>query len=407
MAKGRPSIRDVARESGVSATTVSLVINGQDHRISAGTRRRVLATIDRLNYRPSRLAQGLPSRSSRTLAVILPALDKAFADPYFGEIISGIYDHAAEHDFRILLEVARRSFVRTRRYQTILEDCSVDGLLFLGATEEHRWLEEFSDTERPLLLVNNHFAQWGLDTILCDYPNAGRLAADHLVGLGHRRIAHVSGPASEVLTAHEVTEAFVDRLVEQGLDLPDRLVVNGRFTVEGGQAAADQILTGHPEVTAIFCGNDKMAFGAYQAARIRGRRVGRDVSIIGCDDLPAAALADPPMTTIRLNYYRLGVEACDRMLVRLGVSTGLAPSVTTEASVPVVDDSAARPDAMPHRNGDRMSGDPASAGSTPSSRSGPAATAGAAAAAAVATTARTGRIPVTLTIRASAGPAPG
>ena len=198
MSKARPSIRDVARESNVSPTTVSLVINRADARISAPTRQRVLDTIERLRYRPSRLAQGLPSQSSKSLAILLPALDKAFADPYFGEIVSGIYDCAAENDFRIMLEVARRSFIKQKRYMTLLDDCSVDGLLFIGATEEHRWLEEFSDTNRPLLLVNNHFAQWNLDTILCDYPQSGRLAADYLVGLGHTRIAHISGPASEV-----------------------------------------------------------------------------------------------------------------------------------------------------------------------------------------------------------------
>lgn len=335
MAPRRTSIRDVARESGVSATTVSLVINGQDQRISQATRQRVLATIDRLKYRPSRLAQGLPSHSARTLAIILPALDKAFADPYFGEIISGVYDHAAAHDYRIMLEVARRSFVRNRRYLTILEDCSVDGLLFLGATEEHRWLEEFSGTDRPLLMVNNHFAQWELDTILCDYPNAGRLAADHLVGLGHKKIAHVSGPASEVLTAQEVTDAFVARLLEHHIDLSDRMIVDGNFLVEGGMRATEQLLSTDPDISAIFCGNDKMALGAYRAARARGRRIGTDISIIGCDDLPAAALADPPLTTIRLNYYQLGVAACARMLSRMGVASQTASKDSSGEAISV------------------------------------------------------------------------
>ena len=319
-AKSRPSIRDVAKASGVSPTTVSLIINGADQRISDATRQRVQTAIAELRYRPNRLAQGLPSRSSRTLAVLLPALDKAFADPYFGELISGIYDHAAEHDFRIMLEVARRSFIRNRRYDGILRDCSVDGILFLGATEEHRWLEEFSATDRPLIIVNNHFAQWELQSILCDYPAAGRLAADHLLAAGHTRIAHLCGPATQVLTAHDLPEAFLDRLHDEGLGIPDRLIVDGQFTADGGERAAEQILATDPDITALFCGNDKMALGAYRAARTHGRIVGRDLAIIGCDDLPGAALADPPLTTIRLNYYELGAAACAAILARLGAN---------------------------------------------------------------------------------------
>jgi len=317
MTKARPSIRDVARESNVSPTTVSLVINRNDARISAPTRQRVLDTIERLQYRPSRLAQGLPSRSSRSLAVLLPALDRAFADPYFGEIISGIYDCAAEQDFRIMLEVARRSFIKQKRYATLLDDCSVDGFLFIGATEEHRWLDEFSQSNRPLLLVNNHFSQWQLDTVLCDYPQAGRLAADYLVGLGHQRIAHISGPASEVLTAEEMTSAFLDRLAEHRVSISDRLIADGQFRIESGQRAAEELLDADPSITAMFCGNDKMAMGAYRAIRNRGKQVGRDISIVGCDDLPGATAMDPPLTTIRLNYYELGYQSCKRMIDRL------------------------------------------------------------------------------------------
>lgn len=317
MLDGRPSIRDVARESGVSPTTVSLVINRADQRISNPTRQRVLETIRRLKYRPSRLAQGMPTRTSRTLAVVLPDLDKAFADTYFGEIISGIYNYAAANDFRILLEVARRDFVKNKRYLEILEDCSVDGLLFIGATEEHRWLEEYSSTNHPLLLINNYFKQWNLDTILCDYPEAGRVAANHLVELGHTKIAHICGPASQVLTADELTSAFVDQLHSMNINIDDRLIINGEFQYELAQRAAEQILTTNPEITAIFCGNDKMALGAYQAIKNLQLKVGEDVSIVGCDDLAGAAIADPPLTTVRLNYYDLGYTACQKMINRL------------------------------------------------------------------------------------------
>ncbi|MCK4871458.1 MAG: LacI family DNA-binding transcriptional regulator [Phycisphaerales bacterium] len=314
MSKGRASIRDVARESGVSLTTVSLILNKGDERISDSTRQRVLSAIEKLQYRPSRLARGLPNNRSRTLAVLIPALQHAFADPYFGEIISGIYDYAADHDYRIMLEVARRDFIRRKQYDILIEECSVDGILFIGATEEHRFLAEFDGSDKPFIVVNNHFQQWKLRTVLCDYAVAGRLAADHLVELGHRRVGHISGPAAQVLTAEQVTAAFVDRLAEHGVELPDRLIVDGQFTVEMGELAMQELLTRDSELTAVFCGNDKMALGAYHACRRVGRTPGEDIAIVGCDNIPAAQMADPPLTTIHMNFYQLGTLACRTMI---------------------------------------------------------------------------------------------
>ena len=161
-----------------------------------------------------------------------------------------------------------------------------------------------------------------MDCILCDYPAAGRLAAEHLIQLGHRNIAHICGPAAEVVTAEEVTSAFVDRLSELGIDIPDRQIVSADFQIEAGARAADELLSRCPGLTAIFCGSDKMAIGASQTAKARGLIIGEDLAIVGCDGLPAASVADPPLTTIRLNYYDLGYAACRRLLRRIGNIAG-------------------------------------------------------------------------------------
>ncbi|MFM9956655.1 MAG: LacI family DNA-binding transcriptional regulator [Phycisphaerales bacterium] len=310
----RASIRDVARESGVSLTTVSLVLNKNDGRISEATRQRVLDAMEKLSYTPSRLARGLPNRRAKTLAVLVPALQHAFADVYFGEIISGIYEAAAERGFHIVLEVARRDYVRRKEYMTLLDDCSVDGILFIGATEEHKWLSEFDGSGKPMLVVNNHFKQWKLHSVVCDYPQAGRMAADRLVELGHRKIGHISGPSDMVLTSHELTDAFLERLSDHGVRLDSRLIVDGQFLVETGRLACEELLKRDNKLTAIFCANDKMALGAYQALRAVGLTPGKDVAIMGCDDIPTAALADPPLSTIRMNFFEVGSAACRRLL---------------------------------------------------------------------------------------------
>jgi LacI family transcriptional regulator len=321
MAKQRANIRDVAKESGVSLTTVSLVINKNDQRISEPTRQRVLEAIEKLAYTPSRLARGLPNRRANTLAILVPQLQNAFADVYFGELISGIYEEAAARGFRILLEVARRDYIKRREYMQLLEDCSVDGIFFLGATEEHKFLKEFDGSERPLMVVNNHFDQWSLHHVVCDYPAAGAAAANHLIELGHSRIGHISGPADVVLTTRELTEAFTSRLEEHGVRLSKSMIVGGEFQVETAKLACDELLKRDPKLSAVFCANDKMAIGAYQSLRAAGRQPGRDVAVIGCDDIPVAALSDPPLTTVRMNFFEVGAESC-RQMIRLIDSRG-------------------------------------------------------------------------------------
>lgn len=314
MNKRRVSIRDVANASGVSLTTVSLVLNKNDARISEPTRQRVLQAMDRLGYTPSRLARGLPTRRANTLAVLVPALQNAFADAYFGEIISGIYEAAAERGYRILLEVARREFIRRKSYEVLLEDCSVDGILFIGSTEEHRFLVEFDNSPKPLMVVNNWFDQWSLNHVVCDYEQAGQIAADHLADLGHTRIGHISGPSNVVRTSRALSDAFLARLSERGIQLGSDMIVDGEFMVETGILAARELMERDPQLTAIFASNDKMAIGAMRAIRDTGRVPGVDIGVLGCDDIAQAALVDPPLSTIRLNFTEVGSHACDRLL---------------------------------------------------------------------------------------------
>lgn len=330
MAKQRANIRDVAKESGVSLTTVSLIINKNDQRISEPTRQRVLEVIEKLAYTPSRLARGLPNRRANTLAILVPQLQNAFADVYFGELISGIYEEAAARGFRILLEVARRDYIKRREYMQLLEDCSVDGIFFLGATEEHKFLKEFDGSDRPLMVVNNHFTQWNLHHVVCDYRGAGTKAADHLIELGHSRIAHISGPSDVVLTTRELTEAFVERLAEHGVHLSKSMIAGGEFQVETARIACDELLKRNRDLTAIFCANDKMAIGAYQSLRAHGRQPGKDISVVGCDDIPVSALSDPPLTTVRMNFFEVGAESCRQMISMIDAKTGDQPDRISE-----------------------------------------------------------------------------
>jgi len=311
--KKRSTIKDVAEGSGVSISTVSLVLNGNP-RISAATRERVLKTIQHLSYQPNRMAQTLAWRHTRTLAILIPQLKHGFADVYFGEIVSGIYDQACKLGYKVLLEVACTEFVETKEYLHLFDQKFVDGILFIGANSRHRFLEDFSDGTRPMLMVNNYSKEFDLNYVVSNYRRGAWQAAQHLVQLGHQRIGLISGGLLEIQTCHDILESFVEVLAEHGIALePDR-IVNGGLTEEGGMKAAEQLLSQNPQLTAIFALNDKMALGAIKKLTELGFRVPQDMAVVGFDDIPQANFSIPGLTTVHQPLYEIGRQSCDRLI---------------------------------------------------------------------------------------------
>ncbi len=307
------SIKDVARESGASLTTVSLVLNDRDHRISPATRERVLKAVDRLGYRPNRLAQGLQSQKSGLIAILVPQLRHAFADAYFGELISAIHDHASEVGYKILLEVARPEFIKSNQHQELFDRHFVDGILCCGVTNKDAYLKEFAGAGRAVVVVNNYLPSFKLNHVCCDYKAAGRMAGEYLLDLGHRRMGLIHG-AQEVQTSLDLQHGFEEALRDAGVKLPASLVEDGLYTEEGGEAASKRMMKRNPGVTAILAGNDKMAIGAITGLKDAGFRVPEDVSVVGCDDMHQAGYCDPPLTTVHTPIYELGKRACERLM---------------------------------------------------------------------------------------------
>lgn len=307
------SIKDVARASGASLTTVSLVLNKRDRRISEETRTRILDAVERLGYRPSRLAQGLQSQRAGFLAILVPQLRHAFADAYFGELISAIQETARQFDFKVLLEVADEDYIKSREYLELFKRHFIDGLLCLGITSRDTYLRDFSETGFPVILVNNYLPDLKLNHVTCDYVAAGRLAGEHLAELGHRNVGLIHG-ASEVQTTSDLRRGFESALAKHEIRLIDKRVEDGLFTEEGGAAAAVRLLKRDPSITALLAGNDKMAIGALSGLKSIGLGVPNDVSVIGCDDIHQAEFCDPPLTTVHTPLFELGHQACNRLV---------------------------------------------------------------------------------------------
>jgi LacI family transcriptional regulator len=187
-------------------------------------------------------------------------------------------------------------------------------MLCLGVTSKDEYVRDFAaGRPRAVLVVNNYLPGIRLNHVRCDYYQAGLLAAEHVLTLGHRRIGLIHG-ASEVQTAWDLRKGVEDAVAKAGLALPASCIEDGLYTEEGGAAAAVALLKREPELTAVLTGNDKMAIGAISGLKEIGKRVPDDVSVIGCDDMHQAAFCDPPLTTVHAPIYEVGRRACERLI---------------------------------------------------------------------------------------------
>lgn len=316
------SVREVARLAKVSPATVSLVIN-DNPRISSATKQRVRRVMEELGYRPNRLAQNLSRRDTQMLAVMLPPLSHAFADRYFGELLSGISDRARARGFKVMMEQSTPEFIGERKHLDLFERRFVDGVLCLGNSDNHPFLTDFAAGNYPAIVVNNYFPQWPqLDHVVCDYRGGAEQAMNYLLQLGHRRIGIITG-SNRVQTARDVVDAYEAKLREAGIEPLPTWREDGLFTEAGGADAAHKLLARHPDLTAILAGNDKMAIGALHYLSHTDKRVPQDISVVGFDDMEHAAYVKPTLTSVHTPLYEAGVLACEKLVNRIrGGATG-------------------------------------------------------------------------------------
>ncbi len=311
----RTSIRQIAQLAGVSVATVSMVLNNNP-KITEATRRKVNRVISDVGYRPNRLAQSLSGQYTRVLAVLMPTLRHAVADPYFGELISGICDRAAKRGHKVMLEHAKPEFIKQNQHLELFERRFVDGVFCIGFNDKHPFLTDIHQRDFPMIAVNNVFPDWGLDHVVCDYRSGAEQVMTYLRQLGHRKIGLIYG-SLDAYTARTIVDVYRQRMHDAGVEADDTWMIDGHFTEEHGADAARRLLEHHPDLTAIFAGNDKMALGSMHYITHQGKAVPGDVSIVGFDDIPHTAFVTPALTTVHTPLYELGVLAADRLIERI------------------------------------------------------------------------------------------
>lgn len=307
----RATMADVAREAGVSLMTVSRVVNEKGD-VSPATRQRIVAIIERLGYRPSGIARGLATQRTGTLGLVLPDV----ANTFFANVARGAEQEAYARGYNIFLcntnEDPRREIDLLRS----LEEKRVDGVVLCSSRLQDAELRSLLAYHRAVVLINRQIESGGVCSVLIDDAYGGRLATQHLLQSGHRAVGFLAGPELSQ-SGRQRREGYRAAFAEAGLQVDRDWVCHCAPTAEGGLDAGRELLTAHPDLSALFCYNDLVAVGVLRAAVELDRRVPQDLALVGYDDIPLANLVSPTLTTCRVPRNDLGKWAVKFLLVQI------------------------------------------------------------------------------------------
>jgi LacI family transcriptional regulator len=336
----RISIKDVAQRAGVSVTTVSHVLNdAPGKRISDETRARVRQVAEELSYRPNGMARSLRLQRSHILAMVS---DQIATTPHAGQIILGAQESASKRGWLLMLVNSSGDRETERAEIRALQQRQVDG--FLYATMFHRVVDvpaELGDS--PVTLLDARCDDPRIPSVAPDEIQGGQAATQLLLDHGHRVIGLINN-VDDIPATQGRLEGYLRALREAGIAPDDDLVVPGRSDASGGYVAGRALLDRTPRPTAIFCFNDRMAMGLYQAAAERGLRIPEDLSVVGFDnqELIADGLR-PGLTTVALPHYEMGAWAVETLIRR--IEDPEAPSEQVLLRCPVVERGSVAPPA--------------------------------------------------------------
>jgi len=302
------TIKDVARESGVNISTVSRALNNR-YGVDPQTREHVAAVAARLNYRPNRVARGLVTGRSHSLGLIVSDI----RNPFFAEVARGAEDAARLGNCDLVLCNSDLNAEKQMHYVRSLLEKRVDGILMNSVSALSREQQvQLAESDVPIVLLNRPASKHPFSTVCANNEEGGAMAARYLLGLGHRRIAYLTGPKLHG-NLSDRTRGFVRTL--QAFKNPVHPIVRyGKFNFAGGEEGTRKLLDAHPDVTAIFAANDVTAFGVLKAALERGLRIPEDLSLIGFDNIEFSGIVNPPLTTIHQPKYEMGQAAVEILL---------------------------------------------------------------------------------------------
>jgi len=328
-----PKIKDVALVAGVSTATVSRALTHPD-RLTEATRKKVFDAIRVTGYRVNRAARNLRTRRAGAILLLVPNL----GNPFFSAILSSVNEVLAANGYSVLVFDSQQPGASAQAVADCLLNGSVDGVISLDGQMSEITLKALTDAglHNSALFCCEWSEDISLPSIRSDNATGVQLAVAHLVGLGHRRIAHLSGPEGNILATIRKS-TFLDACTTHDLSVAPEWILAGDFSLEAGARAAERFVDLADRPTAVFCASDAMALGFIARCRTLGLEVPRDLSVVGFDDIDIAAYANPGLSTIRQDRRGLGRMAAEALVARLRedhsareVETILAPVTLIE-----------------------------------------------------------------------------
>lgn len=304
------TLEDIAQMSGVSRSTVSRVLNGEPN-VNDLTRRKVQEVIERINFQPNLAARGLAVGRTRVLGLVIPnAVGTIFSDPYFPLLVQGVSNACNARDYSVMLWLAEPEYER-RTISQILYSGLVDGFIIASMLTDDPLVERLVESNRPFTAVGRHPTNESVNYVDVDNRSGAFQAVAYLLRTGRRRVATITGPQN-MIAGQDRFQGYLDALRERGIATSLELVAEGDFSDQGGYLAMKRLLPQRPE--AVFIASDAMAFAAMRAIKEAGMRVPEDIAIVGFDDIPAAALSNPPLTTVRQPILRSGQVVAETLI---------------------------------------------------------------------------------------------
>lgn len=322
-----PTLEQVAERAGVSRSTASRAING-GLRVSPEAMESVAAAVAALGYTPNRAARSLVTRRTDSVALVVPEPDeRVLSDPFFAGVLNGVSTPLARSDLQLLLIIARPGeSERTARY---LRAGHVDGAIVVSHHRDDVIDQALAGSALPTVFIGRPLTGGDAAAVVdTDNVRGGRIATEHLIGLGRRRIGTIAGPA-DMSAGIDRLAGWRGALADAGL--PDDAVVTGDFTVDGGATAARELLARHPDLDAVFIASDLMAAGALPELADAGRSVPGDVAVVGYDNSGLATTTKPNLTTVTQPVIAMARAAGEELVAQL---QGRAPRGTAQIFEP-------------------------------------------------------------------------
>lgn len=314
-----PTISDVAKRAGVAPITVSRVLNGAEN-VNAATRRKVEQAIQELGYLPNLAARSLRSGQTRTLALLVPDI----GNPFWPIVARGIEDAAQNGGYSIFLCNTDENPAKQLNYLRAVLQQRVDGVILAPCDPDAHSLQPLREQGTPTVIIDRRVDGWDVDSVAADSVSGARALVQHLLSLGHTRIAILTGPRG-VSTAEDRVVGYRLALHDAGIEIDARLVRYGEYRIASGSQMAQAILDEGLAPTAIFTANQAIALGALDALTARGLDVPRDVALVSFDDLPDVDHLFPFLTVVAQSAYDMGLNAAQLLLSRMSADVALQP----------------------------------------------------------------------------------